>query len=125
MAQLPTGPRLPTEGLPALAEDLGRFCRLMLNGGVFEGKRYLSEAAVKEMTRKQTGELVKENYGLGWSTGGTFGHGGAYRTNMRIDPRRGLVMIFLVQHAGFAGQGAKSQEAFQKAAEGRFGGRKE
>jgi hypothetical protein len=32
------------------------------------------------------------------------------------DPKRGLITIFLVQHAGFAGEGAKSLGAFQKAA---------
>ena len=34
-----------------------RFCQMILNGGVFDGKRYLSEAAVTEMTSKQTGRL--------------------------------------------------------------------
>lgn len=74
------------------------------------------------MTSKQTGEALKEGYGLGWSTGGgTFGHGGAYATNMTINPRRGLVLVFMVQHAGFPGDGGKSQAAFQRAAEERFG----
>ena len=102
--------------------DVGRFCQMILNGGAFEGKRYLSEAAVKEMTSKQTGDAVKEGYGLGWSTGGgSFGHGGAYATNMTIDPKRGLITVFMVQHAGFPGDGGKSQGAFRKAAEEQFG----
>ena len=67
--------------------DVGRFCQMILNGGVFDGKRYLSEAAVKQMTSKQTGKRLKDSYGLGWSTGdGRLGHGGAYSTNMTIDP---------------------------------------
>jgi CubicO group peptidase (beta-lactamase class C family) len=116
---------MPAGGLFSTAQDVGRFCQMMLNGGVFEGKRYLSEAAVKEMTSKQTGEAVKDNYGLGWSVGnGTFSHGGALSTGMTVDTKRGLITVFLVQHAGFPGDGAKSREAFQKAAEEKFGGGK-
>jgi CubicO group peptidase (beta-lactamase class C family) len=113
---------MPAGGLFSTAGDLGRFCRMVLNGGVFEGKRYLSEAAVAAMTSKQTGDAVKDDYGLGWSTGGgTFGHGGAYATNMTIDPKRGLVMVFLVQHAGFPGKGGESLGLFRHAAEQQFG----
>jgi CubicO group peptidase (beta-lactamase class C family) len=114
---------VPAGGLFSTAGDLGNFCQMLLNGGVFKGKRYLSEAAVKEMTTKQTGEAIKDNYGLGFSTGdGTFGHGGAYSTNMTIDTKRGLITVFLVQHAGFPGDGAKSRDAFKKAAEGLYAG---
>jgi CubicO group peptidase (beta-lactamase class C family) len=113
---------MPAGGLFSTAYDLGRFCRMVLNRGTLDGKRYLSEEAVAQMTSKQTGDAVKDSYGLGWSTGGgTFGHGGAYSTNMTIDPKRGLITVFLVQHAGFPGNGNESQAAFRKAAEVRFG----
>jgi CubicO group peptidase (beta-lactamase class C family) len=113
---------MPAGGLFSTAADVGRFCRMMLNGGALDGKRYLSEAAVAQMTSKQTGEAIKEGYGLGWSTGGGgYGHGGAYATNMTIDAKRRLITVFLVQHAGFPGDGAKSQAAFRAAAEERFG----
>jgi CubicO group peptidase (beta-lactamase class C family) len=109
---------MPAGGLFSTAGDVGRFCQMILNGGVFQGKRYLSEAAVKQMTSKQTGDALKEGYGLGWTTGGaSFGHGGAYATNMTIDPKTGLIMVWMVQHAGFPGDGNKSQAAFRKAAE--------
>ena len=73
------------------------------------------------MTRKQTGDANKEGYGLGWSTGGDkFGHGGAYATSMTIDPKRGLITVFLVQHAGFPKDGDKSQEAFKHVVYGQF-----
>jgi CubicO group peptidase (beta-lactamase class C family) len=115
---------VPAGGLFSTASDIGRFCRMVLNGGELDGKRYLSEAAVKEMTRKQTGAELKENYGLGWSAGATFGHGGAYATNMSIDSKRGLVFVWMVQHAGFAKDGDKAQGAARKAAEKAFGKRK-
>jgi CubicO group peptidase (beta-lactamase class C family) len=113
---------MPAGGLFSTASDLGRFCRMVLNGGTFEGKRYLSEDAVKHMTSRQTGKKIAQSYGLGWSTGGGgFGHGGAYSTNMHIDTRRGLITVFMVQHAGFPNNGGESSSAFRKAAEARFG----
>jgi CubicO group peptidase (beta-lactamase class C family) len=114
---------MPAGGLFSTAADLGRFCRMILNGGTLDGKRYLTEAAVKEMTSKQTGDALKDAYGLGWATGGGgFGHGGAYATNMQIDPKRGLVLVYMVQEAGgFPGDGAKALPAFRKAASERFG----
>jgi CubicO group peptidase (beta-lactamase class C family) len=113
---------MPAGGLFSTASDLARFCQMVLAGGTFEGKRYLSEEAVKTMTSKQTGDAVKEGYGLGWSThGSTFGHGGAYATNMTIDAGRGLITIWMVQHAGFPGNGGQAQGAFHKAALEHFG----
>jgi CubicO group peptidase (beta-lactamase class C family) len=112
---------MPAGGLFSTASDVGRFCQMILSGGVYNGKRYLSKAAVEQMTTKQTGDAVKEDYGLGWSTGGdTFGHGGAYATDMTIDPKRGLITVFMVQHAGFPKDGGKSQDAFKRAAYGQF-----
>jgi CubicO group peptidase (beta-lactamase class C family) len=114
---------MPAGGLFSTARDLGRFCQMILNGGVLDGTRYLSESAVKEMTTRQTGKDLKESYGLGWAIGnGTFGHGGAYATNMTIDPKRGLITLWLVQQAGgFPGEGGKSQMAFREAALELFG----
>jgi CubicO group peptidase (beta-lactamase class C family) len=94
---------------------------MLLNGGELNGKRYLSSAALKTMTSKQTGDGVKDGYGIGWSTNGmTYGHGGALATNMTIDPQRGLITVFLVQRAGFPGDGGKSHGAFVKAAQEAF-----
>ncbi len=111
---------MPAGGLFATAGDVAKFCQMVLNGGELNGKRYLSAKAVKEMTSRQTPASLKENYGLGWSAGATFGHGGALATNMSIDPARGLVFVWLVQHSGFPGEGSKAQGAFKKAAEAQF-----
>jgi CubicO group peptidase (beta-lactamase class C family) len=109
---------MPAGGLFSTAQDVARFCWMILNHGELEGKRYLSQAAVEQMTQKQTGDQVKEGYGFGWSTSGKkFGHGGAYATNMDIDTQRGLVLIWMVQHAGFPGKGNEAQQVFRQAAE--------
>lgn len=129
----PTRQPMPAGGLFSTAADVGRFCQMILNGGVLEGRRYLSESAVAEMTGRQTGSSIKENYGLGWSTtadrltsggsgiAGPCGHGGAYATNMWIDPRRELITVYMVQYAGPGDEGGKMRSAFMKAAEDAFG----
>ena len=114
---------MPAGGLFSTARDVGRFCQMILRRGELEGRRYLSEDSVEQMTSKQTGDHLNVGYGLGWSTSGAqFGHGGAYATNMTIDPGRGLITVFMVQHAGFPRDGDQSRAAFEKAVESRFGG---
>jgi CubicO group peptidase (beta-lactamase class C family) len=116
---------MPAGGLFSTAEDVGRLCRMILNGGELDGKRYLTEAAVQEMSKRQTPMELKESYGLGWAVGdGWFGHGGAYATDMVINTKRGLVLVYLVQHAGFPGEGGKAKGAFHQAAGEKFGKRK-
>jgi len=107
---------MPAGGLFSTASDLARFCQMVLNGGQFEGKRYLSEAAVQQMTSKQTGDLPN-GYGFGWSAGDVFGHGGAFATDMSIDSKRGLITIWLIQHAGFPGNGNQAHGTFKHVAE--------
>jgi CubicO group peptidase (beta-lactamase class C family) len=109
---------MPAGGLFSTASDMGRFCQMILNDGKWDGKEYLSPAAVKEMTKRQTPEGLA-NWGLGWSRGGDgFGHGGAHATNMSIDAKRGMIVVWMVQQAGpFPGNGGRSQDAFRKAAE--------
>lgn len=82
----------------------------------------LASLALSLTAAAETPESVKESYGLGWNTsGGTPGHGGAYATNMTIDPQSGLITVFMVQHAGFPGNGKDSGGAFRKAAIEAFG----
>ncbi len=108
---------MPAGGLFSTAHDLAQFYRMLLNDGELDGRRYLSSAAVKELTSKQTPAALKDNYGLGFSVGdGTFGHGGAYSTNSSGDRNRNLILIWLVQHAGFPGEGDKAQGVFRDAA---------
>jgi CubicO group peptidase (beta-lactamase class C family) len=91
---------IPAGGLFSTSDDVAHFCQMMLNNGTFQGKRYLSAESVKLITTKETGEAVTKSYGLGWNVGdGFFEHSGAYKTDMKVDTRRGLIVIFLVQHA--------------------------
>ena len=112
---------MPAGGLFSTAQDVAKFCQMILRGGELDGKRYLSERAVKMMTSKQTGDAIKEGYGFGWAVGPDWaGHGGAFATNMEINRERGLIFIYMVQHAGFPGNGGESREAFKRAALAQF-----
>jgi CubicO group peptidase (beta-lactamase class C family) len=109
----------PGGGLFSTGADLSRFCQMLLNNGSCDGKRYLSEAALAELHKNQTGQ-PQQRYGLGFAVDidghGAFGHGGAQGTNMTIYPERKMALIWLVQHAGFAGNGHEAQGAFNSAA---------
>lgn len=116
---------MPAGGLFSTAADVAVFCQMLMNGGTHHGARVISEASVKEMTRRQTAPELKESYGFGLQAGqGSFGHGGAYATNMTVDAGRGFITVFMVQHAGFPGNGKASGGAFKDAAMRVFGGAK-
>jgi CubicO group peptidase (beta-lactamase class C family) len=90
----------PAGGLFSTADDMVRFCQMMLNEGTFQGRRYLSAESVRLITTKETGDAVSKQYGLGWNVGdGFFEHSGAYKTDMKVDTRSGLIVVMMVQHA--------------------------
>jgi CubicO group peptidase (beta-lactamase class C family) len=92
---------MPAGGLFSTAADISIFCRMILNGGVLDGKRYLSQASLQLMTTEQNHGLGKTSYGFGWSISANgFGHGGAYRNVMEIDPSKNRILIFMVQQNG-------------------------
>jgi CubicO group peptidase (beta-lactamase class C family) len=105
---------MPAGGLFSTAEDTARFARMLLNRGELDGRRYLSEAAVARISKRQTPEAVSNAYGLGFALGpGWFGHGGAHATNLEIHPEKRLALVWMVQHAGFPGEGREAQGRFK------------
>ena len=126
---------MPAGGYFSTAHDLGRFCRMLLRGGELDGKRYLTENAVRTMSASQLGDVKigpQESYGIGWSIKltdeegpgiGSFGHRGACRTAMWIDPKNGLALVILAERADMPGDQQKVMYGgFMKAAEAAFGG---
>jgi CubicO group peptidase (beta-lactamase class C family) len=134
-------------GLFSTGPDYARFCQMLLNGGAFRGKQYLTPASFQELTTVHTGELKTgflqtEEYGnrgmnYGWGIGvailktphpgvaemlspGTYGHGGAWGTQAWIDPVRGLAYILMVQRPGINGDASTLRQAFQQAASDAF-----
>lgn len=136
--------RFPTAagGLFSTAADLSQFCRMLLNDGEFNGKRYISKKSLEEMTRNQLsvparatfvehasyGSKVNmpDGYGLGWYTAadGAFQHAGAYSTGMRVDPKQGIATIWLIQQAGRSPGSTGAHDTFEELAKKLYGARK-
>ena len=113
---------IPAGGLFSTAHDTAKFCQMLLNGGELNGRRLLSEKSFNELTKRQTPASVSDNYGLALAIGPDwFGHGGAQATGMEIRPAKGIAFIWMVQHGGFPGEGAKAQGVFKNWALARFG----
>jgi CubicO group peptidase (beta-lactamase class C family) len=121
-------------GLYSTASDVGRFCQMLLNGGTWQRRRYLSEEAVRQMSAVQTGDVPvnpQEGYGVGWLVKlrpdegpavGSFGHRGARKTVMWIDPKNRLAMVLMVQCWEMTGaQQSELYGSFFKAAVEKYG----
>jgi CubicO group peptidase (beta-lactamase class C family) len=115
----------PAGGLFSTAADCCRFLQMILNGGTFEGRTYLSAESIRVMTASQTGSLTvskdkpEDGYGFGWGTDGArgFGHGGAYGTLMWILPAEDLITLLMIQNNGHPGEdGPKLRTVFEAAA---------
>ena len=107
----------PEWGLYSTAEDLVHFYQMMLNGGAYQGRRYLSRMAVDLMREVHTGDIAPagwlplggSGYGLAWEVtrdptsqllflpAGTYGHGGAFGTQGWIDPKDDLIRVLMIQ----------------------------
>ena len=116
----------PEFGLYSTAPDLAKFYQMLLNGGEYGGRRYLSRQTIETMTRVFTpkvtpaGWLGGTGYGLTFEivnqpegtlllhSPGTFGHGGAFGTEGWIDPKNDLIRIMLVQVADGSGDAPRS-----------------
>ena len=84
-------------GLFSTTHDIFRYGLMLANDGELDGKRYLSHEAMDELRKEQTG-TTKVNYSLGYHLrNGMFGHDGAYGTDLSVDPKTGMVAIFMVQ----------------------------
>ena len=100
----------PAGGLFSTAEDMGKFYQMILDGGVWQGKRIVSEKSIAEMTKPHHAGGKELNYGLCWFVNidgtrptpmmpvGSYGHGGAFATNGWVDPKNKLVTVFMVQN---------------------------
>ncbi len=84
-------------GLFSTTHDIFRYGLMLANDGELDGKRYLSHAAMDELRKEQTG-ATKVNYSLGYHLrNGMFGHDGAYGTDLSVNPKTGMVAVFMVQ----------------------------
>jgi CubicO group peptidase (beta-lactamase class C family) len=117
-------------GLLSTVDDYLAFARLLLNGGVHDGRRLLSEESVSQLT---TNRLTPEQIagggpfldGRGWGFGmgvvvqtdetglapGGYGWSGGYGTDWFNDPNRKLVAIAMTQTSDFLWNGGMAEFA--------------
>lgn len=93
---------MPAGGLFSTAIDISKFCQMLLNGGTYHGKTFLSPNAIRQMTINRAPEQGKDRYGLGFGLGpnGVFFHAGGYKTYMEINPKTGRIWVYMVQYFG-------------------------
>jgi CubicO group peptidase (beta-lactamase class C family) len=98
-------------GLSSTIYDYAVFLQMLLNGGVYDGKRILSRHTISMMTMNQLGEIEfgANKFGLGFSvvtdkgsakapfSVGTYSWGGIYSTNYWVDPKEKIVGLFYKQ----------------------------
>lgn len=104
-------------GLVSTADDNLAFCRMLLAGGMHEGRRLLSRPSVMLMTSDQLTQAQRHaaaifleghsGWGFGMAVGlaragielspGRFGWNGGYGTSAYTDPAEGLIGILMTQ----------------------------
>ena len=114
-------PRVPRKwesaggGMMGTAIDYARFLQMLLDGGTFEGKRYLSPKTVAYMTSDHLGSIPASfnadgyGFGLGFSvrkqtglsalpgTDADYNWGGAGGTYFWVDPKEKMFVVFMMQ----------------------------
>jgi uncharacterized protein YbbC (DUF1343 family)/CubicO group peptidase (beta-lactamase class C family) len=105
-------------GLFGTADDLARFCRMMLHGGALGTARILSPLTVARMTSPATPAGEANVRGLGWDLDssfsgnrgdllplGSYGHTGFTGGSIWIDPATGVFVVFLANRVHPDGTG--------------------
>ncbi len=89
-------------GLFGTADDLAVFAQMMLNGGVYQGTRIISDSTVRLFTQRAAGsralgwEMAEGRHGAGeYLSPSAYGHVGFTGTSMWIDPQRNMFVILL------------------------------
>ena len=105
-------------GLFSTADDLARYCQMLLNGGVLDGKRILSSNTIARMTAPIVVSEDGATRGLGWDINtsfssnrgelfplGSFGHTGFTGTSVWIDRVSQTFVVFLSNRVHPDGKG--------------------
>lgn len=91
-------------GVISTATDFARFCQMTMNGGIYDGKRILSESAARAWIRPQEDapalpgrSRTTHRYGFGWRVApdGSISHTGSGGTFAWIDFDRRIIGVVL------------------------------
>lgn len=97
---------MPEGGIAASAEDMAHYLIALNNGGVYQGKRILSEEGIRMMHTPGSG--TNGSYGMGWDIGEFNGrrlvyHGGLmdnFLADATLAPDEGFGTILLINQSG-------------------------
>ncbi len=105
-------------GLFSTADDLARYCQMLLNGGTLDGVRVLSAQTIAKMTAPVVVSETGATRGLGWDMNtsfsgnrgeffplGSFGHTGFTGTSVWIDPVSESYVVFMSNRVHPDGKG--------------------
>lgn len=96
-------------GLFSTAEDIAKICQMLMNEGVFEGKRYLEKSTIDTFNKRYFADKnVRRGLGFDkpfingksshcskYASQNSFGHSGFTGTYLWIDPENQSVIVFL------------------------------
>lgn len=91
----------PAGAINSNAKDMAKWVQFMLDGGVANGKRLISEKAFADLTAKHMAMSPTINYGYGWMVHDWNGHQVAEHGG-NIDGFSAMVAFMPDQHLGFA-----------------------
>lgn len=100
-----------THGIFSSTEDFLKFCKMILNKGVYNGNRILKEETVVLMLKNHVGNLISQSRGFGLGFGvlydtskdpspantGQIYWGGYFKTHFFIDPKEEIIGIIMTQ----------------------------
>lgn len=109
------------EGLVSTASDYSNFCQMLVAGGVFEGKRILTQKSIARMTKPISVNIMSEmgqpsGMDMGYSVfvmrdaapegsaapAGVFGWSGYHNTHFWIDPTNGVYVLWMTRAREFS-----------------------
>jgi CubicO group peptidase (beta-lactamase class C family) len=122
----------PSGGIYTTAGDYAHLGQMLLDRGRYGGRQLLREATWQKMTSVQftSKEKVGFSPGLGMGLGvqvvmtptdiaaalskGSFGHGGAYGTQLWVDPGHEMYFLLMVQRAHYDGDSSAARKRLQE-----------
>jgi len=116
---------LGAEGLLTTTSDFMNFCKMLVNNGIYNGKKIISPESIKTMTKKYSEGYPKEDRSyqnqLGYYMGlsvyvledpsimnqkapkGIYGWSGLQYTEFWIDPKNSMFVIFMTRSQSYKG----------------------
>ena len=122
---IPPTTHLGGGGLASTLVDYANFAKMLLDGGVFNGNRVISEESVRLMSTPHVSEEIQPGAAR-WGLAvrvivgenrrpvGTYGWSGAYGTHFWVDPENKLFAVYMKNSHFDGGSGAKTSAEFER-----------